>query len=434
MWISTQQFALKLGVCAIALASASLAQSGATAPVSPTDAAIARASSETTLAPMRDTAWTGLVDAFMQKARETADVGYYARAEATYRKALAISPKSVGALVGLGWVAGGRHEFEASIEWANRAVAIDARCDAAYGLLGDAALEMGNYDEAFDQYQKMLDMRPGMASYGRSAHLLHLTGDTRRATWLMAKAIQADSPFAENTAWCRAQMALMYFNEGAYLPAKNLLEEGLKLRPDDYQLLSAMGKVVAAMNDYKAAIGYYKRAVAVAPQQAAVAALGDLYALTGQSEQARQQYALVESIARINKANGVKGDLVTARFYADHDTHLQEALTLAQEEYKTRKSVYAADTLAWVYFKNGDLENARKYSALAFKQNTPEALFRFHAGLIYAKSGNGVAARQALYEALSLSPKFDPMQAAVAMETLRQLGTHATQAAVVATR
>ena len=434
MWISNRRFALKLGVCAFALASVSFAQSGAVPPVSTTDAAISRASNETTLTPARDTAWTGLGDAFMQKARETADASYYTRAEAAYQKALTLSPKSIGALVGLGWVAGGRHEFEASIDWANKAIALDAHCDPAYGLLGDAAVEMGNYDEAYDQYQKMLDIRPGMASWGRSAHLLNLTGDTRRATWLIAKAIQADSPFAENTAWCRAQMALMYFNQGAYLPAKNLLEEGLRVRPNDYQLLAAMAKVMAAMNDYKAAIGYYKQAVEIAPQQAVVAALGDLYALTGKSDEAKQQYALVESIARINKANGVKGDMVTAKFYADHDIHLDQALTLALEEYKTRKSVYSSDTLAWVYFKNSDLDNARKYIALALKQNTPDALFRFHKGMIYAKSGNGAIARQAFYEALSLSPKFDPMQATVAMETLRQLGTHPTDAPVVAAR
>ena len=54
--------------------------------------------------------------------------------------------------------------------------------------------------------------------------------------------------------------------------------------------------------------------------------------------------------------------------------------------------------------------------------------------MIYAKSGNGAIARQAFYEALSLSPKFDPMQATVAMETLRQLGTHPTDAPVVAAR
>jgi tetratricopeptide (TPR) repeat protein len=430
----TYEFVLRLGVCALTLAASGQAQSVAGARDTLIDSIIARASSETAREPGRDAAWTALGDAFMQKARETADGSYYARAEAAYRKALELNPKGVDALVGLAWVEGGRHEFEASIEWARKALAIDAKCAAAYGLVGDAALEMGDYDAAFDQYQKMLDARPGLASYGRSAHLLHLTGDTRRATMLMSKAIQAGGSYAENTAWCRAQLALMYFSEGAYLPAKQLLEEGLRLRPGDYRLLAAMGKVLAAMKEYKAAIGYYARAVTVAPQQDFVAALGDLYALTGQSEEAKHQYALVESIARINKANGVKGDLGTARFYADHDLHLDRALQLAQLEYKTRPNVYTADTLAWACFKSGDLENAGKYIALALKQNTPEAQFSFHKGMICAKAGDKVAARQALYEALSLNPNFDPLQAPVAIEALRQLGEHGAGESVAAAR
>ena len=441
----TVRFVLRAGLCAATLAAPGFAQaavagttSAAVAPVSSkalsTDGEIARAADQTTRTPARDTAWTALSDAFMQKARETSDAAYYSRAEAAYRKALGVNPKCVDALAGMAWVEGGRHAFEESREWATKALAIDAKYAAAYGLIGDAAVEMGDYDEAFDQYQKMLDVRPGLPSYSRSAHLLHVTGDTRRATWLMAKAVAAGSPYAENTAWCRAQMALIYFSDGAYLPARQVLEEGLRLAPGDYHLLAAMGKVMAGMKDYKTAIDYYSRAAAIAPQQDLVAALGDLYAVTGQPQEAQKKFALVESIASINKANRVKGDMITARFYADHDIHLEEALRMAQEEYKTRKSVYAADTLAWVCFKNGDLTNARKYIALALKQNTPEALFHFHEGMIYSKSGDVGRARQSLYEALSLSPNFDPVYAPIAMGTLHELGMHTAGEVVAATR
>ena len=41
----------------------------------------------------------------------------------------------------------------------------------AYGLLGDAAVEMGDYEAAFKHYQKMLDIRPDLSSYSRGAHL-----------------------------------------------------------------------------------------------------------------------------------------------------------------------------------------------------------------------------------------------------------------------
>ena len=64
-------------------------------------------------------------------------------------------------------------------------------------------------------YQQMLDIRPDISSYSRGAHLLWLTGDKRKATWLMYKAILTGAPYAENTAWCQTQLALILFNSGA---------------------------------------------------------------------------------------------------------------------------------------------------------------------------------------------------------------------------
>ena len=48
--------------------------------------------SEATRSRPTDAAWSRLGDAFMQKARETMDLSYYARAEASYRKSLALNP------------------------------------------------------------------------------------------------------------------------------------------------------------------------------------------------------------------------------------------------------------------------------------------------------------------------------------------------------
>ena len=261
----------------------------------------------------------------------------------------------MAALNGMAWVNGGRHEFEQSIEWANKALAVNPKDNDAYGLIGDADVEMGNYDAAYTHYQQMMDIRPDTSSYSRGAHLLWLTGDTRKAMWLMAKAIKAGGPYAENTAWCRAQLALMLMNTGALLPAEQTLQDALKYAPHNYQLLTAMGKLKAAKKDYPAAIANYKQAVEVVPQHDALVALGDLYLLTGKPEEAKQQFALVEATHQLLKANGVRGDMQIAQFYADHDRSLPEALQEEEAEIKSRPNVYVADTLAWCYYKGGPL-------------------------------------------------------------------------------
>src|SRR5262245_54099823 len=147
------------------------------------DRAIARWARRLRLRPGDDGAWAELGDALMQKARETADASYYGHAERVYRRALALDARNVSATAGLSWVFGCRHEFERSVEWASKAVGLDPRCHAAHGLLGDAAMEKGNYDAALEHYQTMLDVRPDVSSYSRGAQLLFVTGDVRKATW-----------------------------------------------------------------------------------------------------------------------------------------------------------------------------------------------------------------------------------------------------------
>jgi tetratricopeptide (TPR) repeat protein len=177
------------------------------------------------------------------------------------------------------------------------------------------------------------------------------------------------------------------------------------------------------MKDYPAAIEYYKRAQAIVPQHDVVVALGDLYTIQGRTEDADRQYGLVDFIRKLNKANGVIGDLQMAQFLADHDRDLPEALRLAETEYKTRPTVYGADTLAWCYYKNGRIAEARKYSVKALSQETPEAMFLYHRGLILAKAGDIGAARKLLYQALSQNPYFDPLGATVAMQKVQELGS-----------
>src|SRR5712692_5485988 len=322
----------------------------------------------------------------------------------------------------MAWVQGALHEFEQSVEWATKALAVDPAYQPAHGLLGDAALEMGDYDLAFKHYQKMLDLRPDLSSYSRGAQVLWVTGNQRKAVFMMDKAVNAGGSYAENTAWARAQLALLLWSQGALLPAEQVLEAALKATPGNHHVLAATAKVRTARGDYAAAIDHYKRAIAVVPQFETVVALGDLYAVTGQKDEAEKQYALVETINRLNLAAGVRTDLQMAKFYADHDRNVAQAAQEAEAASRTRKTVYAFDTLAWSYYKAGRYEEARQAIRKALARRTPDAEILFHAGMIYARLGDRVTAQQFLYEALSMNPHFHPAHAATAAATMAQLG------------
>lgn len=401
-------------------------------PASPTptaaDHGIAKWAGQLKQNPSDDKVWVRLGDTLMQKPRETADPRFYAVAEQAYQQALARNPRNADAMTGLAWVSGDRNQYSKSTEWANKAVALNPQDNTAYGLLGDAAAATGHYDDAYAHYQKMLDIRPDIASYSRGAKLLYQDGNSRKAIWLMSKAVKTGSPYAENTAWCRAQLSQMLFDQGALLPAEQTLQGVLKATPNNAEALETLAKFKSARRDYPMAITLLQKSAAIAPDPETLTALGDLYALSGKQAEAEKQYALVEALYKKNTDAGIDEHMQIAKFDADHDRHLPEALQMAEQN-KESLNINDADTLAWCLYKNGRQDEAKAAIKTALARRTPEAAIVFHAGMIYAKSGDRVLGGKCLASALSLNPYFNLRDAKIAADTLKQLGTQPPTAA-----
>ncbi len=408
----------------------------ASIPASPThtaaDQGIAKWTGLLRQSPGDDKVWVRLGDTLMQKPRETADPRYYACAEQVYRQALARNPNSADAMAGLAWVASDRNQYDKSRDWATKAVALDPQNNTAYGLLGDDDAALGHYDDAYDHYQKMLDIRPDIASYSRGARLLYQDGDSRKAMWLMIKAIQTGSPYAENTAWCRTQLSEMLFDQGALLPAEQTLQTVLKTTPNDAEALAEMGKFKAARGSYPAAIALLRKSAAIAPDPETLTALGDLYALSGRESEAEQQYTLTEALYKKDTDAGVDDHMQIARFDADHDRNLPEALQMAEQN-QASQNISDADTLAWCRYKNGQEDGAKAAIQTALARRTPEADMLFHAGMIYVKAGDRVTGGKCLAHALSLNPYFNLRDAKIAADTLKRLGSQPPTAAAAVT-
>ena len=121
--------------------------------------------------------------------------------------------------------------------------------------------------------------------------------------------------------------------------------------------------------------------------------------------------------------------MLMAKFDADHDRNLVEALRLAEQRKLTR-NVLEADVLAWVYFKNGDLPHARDAIKRALIHDTPDAEMHYHAGMIAAASGDRGGAQKELGKALSLNPEFSLLQAPIAHRMLDQVAGRSAAKAV----
>jgi tetratricopeptide (TPR) repeat protein len=125
--------------------------------------------------------YTKLGETYIQKARESGDLSYYDKAEEVLKKSLQLYPDSHATLLYLGQVSSSRHEFHETLGYAKKAMGLKPEESSPYAVLGDAYLELGEYDKAREAYEKMLSLGPSLYSYGRISHVKDLTGDREGA-------------------------------------------------------------------------------------------------------------------------------------------------------------------------------------------------------------------------------------------------------------
>jgi tetratricopeptide (TPR) repeat protein len=388
----------------------------------PADHGIRTAEAAVASSPQVGAGYVALASAFMQKARESGDASYYERAEAAVQKALALEPQSVDALRTLAWVQTGKHEFREALTTAEQLLMQQSDDPLIHGLLGDAAIELGEYTRAEDAFQNMLDLRPGLASYSRAAYLLELYGNVDEAIAFMERAVKAGSvQDPEPFAWCLVQLGQLHFNQGRLGKAETAYNNALAVFPRYYQALAALGQVRGAQRRYAEAIALYQQALAVVPAPELFVALGDMLMAAGKADEAEQQYALVEYIEQVNAMTQKTYNRQLALFYADHDRKLDEAVTLAETELKQRQDIYSFDTLAWAYYKKGRLADAQNMMGQALRLGTQDARLMFHAGMIARGLEDADAAKEYLRRALEINPYFSLRDAETARATLAAL-------------
>src|SRR5215210_1266341 len=142
-----------------------------------------------------------LANAYLQKVRETGDPTLYTKTEDLLDRAQKLQPQSPELFASRGTLALARHDFAAALGYGTQALSSDPQSARYHGIVGDAQIELGMYDDAIDSYQEMVDSRPDFAAYSRVAYARELYGDPEGAIEAMKFALQAGSGTPENVAW-----------------------------------------------------------------------------------------------------------------------------------------------------------------------------------------------------------------------------------------
>jgi tetratricopeptide (TPR) repeat protein len=322
---------------------------------------------------------SGLISAYLQKVRETSDFGYLTRASKIVDRMLEKEGGNFTALRFENEIDLQRHDFRGVADRADDMLKYNASDAGTWGNLGDALMELGEYQRAGEAYLKMFTLRPGLGSYNRLAWHRFVTGDAQSAIAFMRDAVDAGDPAPENTAWCYAELGDMYFKTAKLNEATEAYGSALDLFPTLHRAIAGLGHVEAAQGHTAAAIRYYERAQSIVPLPQYAGALEDLYNSAGLPAKAREQRDLISTIEKLGKVTNEKTNRNLALLLADHNRDLPIALELMRAELPVRGDVYTWDAYAWVLYKSGRLDEAKAASEKALRFHTPEPIFYAHA-------------------------------------------------------
>jgi len=320
-----------------------------------------------------------LADALIRQTRVTGNAGLAVRAERVLTRLLADDRGNYEAQRMLATLYLSEHRFRDALA-AAEATRIERPADPInYGILGDAHLELGEYDEAFAAFDEMMRRRPSAAAYARVAYARELQGDLAGAVSSMTLAADATPPSdPEGLAWARAQLGDLYLQLGKRHEAKSAFATASQAFPGHPFAVIGYARVIAAEGDRAGALTLLKDLARSSPTPDLFVRIGDLLRAMGRRDEAERQYALAEAAWR-HDAPEPKN---LARFLADHNRHVDEAVTIAEQASRERDDIFTDDTLAIAYFKAGRINDAKAAMARALRTGTRDAAIRAHAAAI----------------------------------------------------
>lgn len=367
--------------------------------------------------PTKVDTWILLGRAWVQKARQAADPGFYANANACADIALDLKPKYPLALDLRGMVLMNDHRFREALDLAKTILAEDQDDVTALGEASDASLELGEFEEATKYADKMNRLKPNLPSYARISYLRWLKGDFDGAKTTIRQAIDAGGGQRdpEPGAWVLTEAAKLFYHRGDYPGAEVGFDQALAKMPDYPPALLGKARVELALGKLTEAAVLAKKAYEAAPLADAAWVWGDAERAAGHAEIAKDAY---DRLIRL----GRQGDRRTlALFFATENRDLPDARQEIETELKRRGDIYTHDAYAWVLYRLGKLPEAKAASDKATRLGTKDALLLYHAGAIRLASGDTEGGLAQVKEALALNPKF---QLTGAAEAAKLVETH----------
>lgn len=295
-----------------------------------------------------------------------------------FEHALASRPEDPTILFSLGQLAYQTGQPDVAEDYLKRYVALPSTVrrsnDPAYMFLGQLAEEQGKYQEAADWYARVHAGEQRVPALVRRAIALGKLGRVDEARALLKEAPAGRSEDQVRLTLAESQVLR---DAGRHEEAFDLLGTALAERPDNPDLLYDQAMVSERLDRVDVLERNLRRIIAVQPDHAhAYNALG---------------YTLADRNVRLEEAHSL----------------IAKALELSPED------AHIEDSMGWVLFRLGRLEQAEQYLRRAYER-APEAEIAAHLGEVLWAQGRHDEARKLWQEARGREPDNETLRKTLA--------------------
>ncbi|NTX56348.1 tetratricopeptide repeat protein [Myxococcus sp. CA039A] len=356
-------------------------------------------------APLDDApAQARLATEWMREGFRSGDEQHLLHARVAARRALLVDPERVDALKVELLLLHHDHQFQDLRDASRRLTELFPHDAFFQGLLGDAELELGRYDEAETAYARMMDLKPSHATYTRVGYLRLMRGDVDGAiSVLKLAATSADPRDGDTVARALCELGDAYLARGEPDTAIEYFTVALSHAPGLDRAHAGRGHVLRMRGLPDAAAVEYRAAMTARPKSGHRAFLADALMAAGREQEAQAEYTQ----AFQDTAQDAREQ---ARLLLDLGRDVAQAEVLARRELTRRQDVFTQAVLAYALVSAGKLDEARPLAEAALRLGTRNARLEYVAGLVASADGARDEARLHLDAALRGFPPLPPRQ------------------------
>lgn len=369
-------------------------------------------------------AYLALAELFMNEARVTGEHPYYYPAAL---KMIAAIPNLAGKSKDIRFQAAyykssillSQHEFQQALQAGTEGQQLFPQNAGIYGVMIDANVELGHYDEAVRLSDIMVGIRPDLRSYSRISYLREIHGDPDGAIEAMNLAVDAAMPGYEQSAWCRLTLAQLYERYGKLPEAKMHYTITLQERPDYPFAIAGLASISAKEGKLDTALAQLDRAIALIPEVAFYEQKAELLRALNRTAEADAVTAEVMTMMAEDQASGHKVDLETALAQLRLQNDPKAALETCNKALAARpENIDVNAAMAEIYVAIGDLEQAHAHIQKAMRTGSKDPAKNCLAGWIAYQRGDKAAGKAQIKQAFKINPHLELLIASQAQALL----------------